>query len=170
MAAISSMEPETIKIQKFKMSNDSILTFNRITTTNTDCVPNALFLLGLINVVTAEIMRMLVIKNGVDNEQTEKIFGYLIGKPCLLLKIDKNALYHYCMTELTPYQAIYCVSNRVGAPRHAFLIARTDDNRLVVLDGQTESGIMCEIKGEDSECWSGYKSDIYDVIHTYQEI
>ena len=168
MSSMSSMEAEIIKIQKFKMTNDSISTFHRITLSYSDCVPNALFLLGLISSVTAEIMRILVVKNGVDNEETEKIFSYLIGKPCLLLKIKNTVLYQYSMTELNPNEAIYCVSNRPGDPRHAFLIAKTNDGILSVLDGQKESGIMCEIKGEDSECWSSYKSDFYDIIHTYQ--
>jgi hypothetical protein len=111
-------------------------------------------------------MRILTVKNGITNEETEKILNFLSDKNCKLLKISNNELNQYCMTELKQSEAIYCISNIPGQPRHAFLLAKKSDGTLVVLDGQSQ-GVIVELKNE--AIWASYNSELYDVLHTLQE-
>jgi len=150
---------ESYIIARFKMSNNKISTFNAISTVTSDCVPNALYTLGAIDVVTTDIIKILIDGKGISGLECEKIFKYLFGSEFRFQTINKTVFYNYCDNELEPNNAIFC-----AIPGHVFLIAKRSDLTLVVLDGQNPGGIMCEIKGEDSLCWKDYKHNDYYVL------
>lgn len=157
------MEDFKIDISQFKLSDNNIKTFNRITNINTDCVPNALFLIGAIDSKTTDILRIISEDTiGFHKPTIKKMFNYIFKRNFDFFKADKSFLYNYCHNELLPGHSIFCtVDKMLPVPvSHAILIAKTDDGRLVLLDGQQPSGLICEIKGEDSDCWKNYKKDV----------
>lgn len=165
------MKVENIQIGQFFITDEAIETFSRITTRYGDCVPNALFLLGAIDATTTDVIKILTEDVGMSLKKTENLFKYLLSEKAkklganmfsqvMLSGIDKKELYNFCISSLMPSHSIFCILERIGSPiGHAFLIARKNDGRLVVLDGQ-RPGIICDIK----DCWGEYVADIYHVL------
>lgn len=136
---------ETLSV--FSITNQQIQSFTREVHSPMDCFINALQLLGVINSVTANIMRISTAgKSGFQLEEIEKIFVLLTGFNHSFRAIPNPADFSRIIAEnLPPGHAVF--AGHEGQSKHVYLIGRTDDKRLIYIDPQL--GTLCDLASDD---------------------
>jgi hypothetical protein len=169
MANEMKMQQEIPEVSTFSITDENIGSFYRLTNRENDCVPNALFFIGAINNITADLLKIVAEKNGMYKDTIEKIFKYLLNREFKFLKVNKKFFYNYCDNILPPGTVIFCGTDNTYNPGHVFLVGKNRKNKLVLLDGQNKQP-LCFIEGEKSECFKNYISEEYFLLHSIREI
>ncbi len=131
--------------------NITISTFKRKMARPDDCVINALELLGILNPITADMMRIVMQPGGVDTNNIQKLFTLIDAtniwrfQPYLLVDtfIDRVNL-------LKAGEILFCgYDNSTTAQGHVFLIGRMENGELYLIDPQIFSS-PCILSGTNN--------------------
>ena len=130
-----------MEVATFKFSYDKIREFKRIVKKK-DCVINAIQLLGIADVNSANIMRIMVGGVGLSIKQIEDIFevvkeSYKWG----FKEINIETLSYIVSNKMTPMSAIFCGYKRKNG--HVFLIVKGYNNEILYIDPQL--GYPCSL-------------------------
>lgn len=131
---VHSKLPECTIVSQFPITDTNILEFKRLIKSPMDCVINALQLFGLLDVVTANLLRIPaeLQKTGFSKEEIEMIFILFMGNN-FSFKPTKNfqEFSTYIETYLHPGYAVFA-----GYTGHVFILARRLDGVIMLIDPQ----------------------------------
>jgi len=135
----------------FKITDEQLLTFKRTAPTPMDCFINALQILGVVNNITANIMRLSSAgKTGFTTEEIEKIFVFITGhNHDFKATGSPQEFSEWIATNLLPGHVVF--AGHEGDINHVYLIGRQISGNLVYIDPQL--GIFCDLS--NAEC-QGY--------------
>ena len=163
--------PPCVSLAQFKMSEENISSFRRIFNSPMDCVITALQLFGILDVRSANLMRISSLgKSGFTKEQIELIFMYTIRKN-FDFKFTTNftEFADYIMSNLRIGYAVFA-----GYEGHVFIIAKQSDGRLLYMDPK-QTPAICLFGAECQSSLSIHKtffllhSSIDDLTDPQQE-
>lgn len=136
-----SQLPECTIMSQFPMSDNNIVGFKRFINSPMDCVINALQLFGLLDTVSANLLRIpaSLQDTGFSKEEIEMIFILFMGNN-FTFTLTKNfqEFATYIETFLNPGYAIFA-----GYTGHVFILARHLNGEIMLIDPQEP--IYCNI-------------------------
>ena len=135
--------PPCTSLSQFKITDEQILTFKRAVPTPMDCFINALQILGVVDNVTANIMRISSAgKTGFTTEEIEKIFVFLSGHNHDFKATGSPQEFSDWITaHLLPGHVVF--AGHEGNVNHVYLIGRQVNGTIVYIDPQ--SAIFCDL-------------------------
>ena len=139
-ARIKNSFPECNILSQFKISDENIMNFKRHIQSPMDCVINALQLMGVLDTLSSNILRISCVgSRGFEKEQIEKIFTLYTGVN-FEFKSTKNfdEFANTIETQLLPGNVVFA-----GYTGHVFIIGKYLDGRLVYIDPQLNT--ICDI-------------------------
>jgi len=140
----------TFSIAPFYMTDENLHHFRRWVKKPSDCVINALELLGVLQATPADLMRIAVGDSGLSAPKIEETFAYVY--PTIRWRFfrytDIHTLENFCIQGLQPSHVIFCGYNKQGF-RHVFLIGKTNTGKVVLIDPQ--ANLFCDL--ENSDCF-----------------
>ena len=133
----------------FPITNEQIASFSRNIQSPMDCFINALQLLGVINHLTANIMRISSAgKTGFLQEEIEKIFILITGHNHDFRAAPSSEDFsRWISTYLPPGHVVF--AGHQGSSNHVYLIGRTLDGRISYIDPQL--GTICDLQSEECQ-------------------
>ena len=141
--------PPCTILSLFSITDEQIASFNRGVQTPMDCFINALQLLGVINDMTANIMRISAAgRAGFSQEEIEKIF-ILLTKHNHDFKATPNIAEFstWIASHLPPGKVVF--AGHEGQSNHVYLIGRAADGRILYIDPQL--GTICDLSLEECQ-------------------
>jgi hypothetical protein len=141
--------PPCDSLSLFPITNEQIASFSRNIQSPMDCFINALQLLGVINNVTANIMRISSAgRNGFSQEEIEKIFILLTGHNHDFKAAPSSADFaRWISMYLPPGNVVF--AGHEGQSNHVYLIGRTVDGRISYIDPQL--GTICDLSSQECQ-------------------
>jgi hypothetical protein len=141
--------PPCNNLSQFKITDEQILGFKRISPTPMDCFINALQILGVIDNITANIMRISSAgKTGFTSEEIEKIFIYLSGHNHDFKSTGSPQEFsEWIAKNLLPGYVVF--AGHEGGNNHVYLIGRELGGKLLYIDPQV--GILCDLSTEECQ-------------------
>jgi hypothetical protein len=138
-------------IAQFYISDNHLLTFRRLVKKPRDCVINALELLGVLNSVPADLMRIVVGDTGVGAPQIEQIFSYVqpSAKWRFFRYTDIATLEQFAFRDLQPSHVIFCGYQKNGF-KHVYLVGKNHDGKILYIDPQVDA--FCPL--ENAQCFN----------------
>jgi len=136
--------PQCTSLSQFKMTNESITKFGRHFQSPNDCFINALELFGILDVKSANLMRISSAgQSGFSKSQIEIIFIYILGNNFDFKPTNNyDEFASWIHTLLHPGFAVLG-----GYKGHVFLIAKLADNTIIYIDPQIPpNGIICDVR------------------------
>lgn len=156
------------EIAQFYISNDNLIRFKREVKKPRDCVINALEIIGILNDVNADLMRIAVGDTGLGTNQIESIFCYVERRFHwrFIRYTNIKTLEDFCLHNLKPSHVIFCgYSKEVngGIFKHVFLIGKTNQLEVLYIDPQIN--VFCNLGGK--ACFSYIKdAQEYYILQT----
>lgn len=137
--------PITTELVQFPITNESILSFNRIFVTPMDCVISALQVIGALDNIAANIMRITSLGRsiGITKEEIEIIFIYLYNKNFGFMSFENVGEWESAIA-LLEKNRVFFAGFKVGGGGHVFLIARDNDGNLLYIDPQ-QTPALCNV-------------------------
>lgn len=141
--------PPCTLLSLFPITNEQIVSFNRGIQSPMDCFINALQLLGIINNLTANIMRLSSVgRVGFTQEEIEKIFILITGhNHDFKATPSSHEFSKWISTFLPPGNVVF--AGHEGQSKHVYLIGRATDGRIVYIDPQL--GSICDLSLEECQ-------------------
>jgi hypothetical protein len=141
--------PPCTSLSQFKITDEQILTFKRAVPTPMDCFINALQILGVVNNVTANIMRISSAgKTGFTTDEIEKIFIFLSGhNHDFKATGSPQEFSEWIAKNLFPGHVVF--AGHQGDINHVYLIGRQISGNLVYIDPQL--GIFCDLSTDECQ-------------------
>ncbi len=141
--------PPCNSLSLFPITNEQIATFSRGIQSPMDCFINALQLLGVINNISANIMRISAAgKSGFSQEEIEKIFILLTGHNHDFKATPSSQEFSkWISIHLPPGNVVF--AGYEGQSKHVYLIGRTIDGQIAYIDPQL--GTICDLASEDCQ-------------------
>ena len=158
--------PQCNSLSQFKITDDQLLNFKRAVPSPMDCFINALQILGVVNSITANIMRISSLgRNGFTREEIEKIFIMLSGYNHDFKSTESSEEFsQWIGTLLLPGHIVF--AGYEGNTKHVYLIGRRIDGILVYIDPQL--GIFCDLS--TLECQEYLKNNrVYRIMFNSTE-
>jgi len=139
-ARIKNSFPECDILSQFKISDENIMNFKRYLKSPMDCVINALQLMGILDTLSSNILRISCVgTTGFEKEQIEKIFTLYTGVNFEFKSTKKfDEFVQIIETQLLPGNVVFA-----GYTGHVFIIGRYLNGQLVYIDPQLN--IICNI-------------------------
>ena len=137
---IKNSFPECNILSQFRISDDNIMNFRRHIQSPMDCVINALQLMGVLDTLSSNILRISCVgKNGFEKEQIEKIFILYAGVN-FEFKSTKNfdEFAKNIEIQLSPGNVVFA-----GYSGHVFIIGRYFSGQIVYIDPQLNT--ICDV-------------------------
>jgi len=140
--------PLCTDLSQFKITDEQLLTFKRAVPTPMDCFINALQILGVVNNITANIMRISSAgKTGFTTEEIEKVFIFLSGNNHDFKATGSSQEFsEWIAKNLLPGHVVF--AGHQGNVNHVYLIGRQVNGTIVYIDPQ--SAIFCDLS--TAEC------------------
>ena len=156
---MSDFEYEIATTDATPLNNSS--KFNRNIKNTSDCVVNALQLLGIISKEQADILRIVVPVSGVTTEMIEKIFTFIpsSNKRNYMFRFLGNPSFdnfRSMINKIPSNTAVFCGYEDLNRIKHVFLIAKTVQGEYHMIDPNMLSlrpGYMCNLT-TDPKCIS----------------
>lgn len=140
---------ETPFMAAFPMSDSQLDGFKRHVPHSSDCVINAMQLLGLIDERTGDLMRITAMPlRGFHQQQIEKLMERTTGYKYDFRSKSSYEDFFAAATQLEAGRAIFCGIKRSNGPSHVFIIGRGLNRTLYFIDPQIP--IICDIN--DPSC------------------
>ena len=166
--------PPCTDVSIFNIENSQIETFRRELNVGADCFISALQIFGLLDSKCANIIRMssAATITGFDRRQMERIFIYLIGVNFCFKKYDSFEDFRGTIERnLKPGNAVF-VGYETMKPnlqifRHVFIIARTKDKSIVIIDPQIITQKIALLNDEGVSKYLSFSGNrtIYYILH-----
>jgi hypothetical protein len=148
---------ETPFMAAFPMSDSQLDGFKRHVPHSSDCVINAMQLLGLIDERTGDLMRITAITlKGLSKEQIEKLMERTTGYKYDYRSSSSYQDFFAAATQLEAGRAIFCGIKRSNGTSHAFIIGRGLNGTLYFIDPQIP--IICDIN--DPSCSAHIRENV----------
>ena len=143
--------PQCNSLSQFKITDEQLLGFKRTAPTPMDCFINALQIIGVVDNITANIMRLSSAgKTGFTSEEIEKIFIFLSGHNHDFKATGSSREFsEWIDKNLVPGHVVF--AGHQGTVNHVYLIGRQVNGTIVYIDPQV--GIFCDLS--KAEC-QGY--------------
>ena len=143
--------PPCINLSQFKITDEQLQSFNRALPTPMDCFINALQILGVVNNITANIMRISSAgKTGFTTEEIEKVFILLSGHNHDFKPTGSSREFSEWITiNLLPGHVVF--AGHQGNINHVYLIGRQVNGTIVYIDPQV--GIFCDLSKEECQAY-----------------
>jgi len=135
--------PQCTILSQFQITDQAITNFARHFKSPMDCFISALQLFGVLDVRTANLMRISSAgRTGFLIPLVETTFIYLLGYNfCYKPTNNYDEFTHWIQTLLNPGHAVLA-----GYEGHVFVIAKTDNNTIVYIDPQIQpNGMICDV-------------------------
>jgi len=141
--------PHCTILSQFKITDEQLLTFKRTAPTPMDCFINALQILGVVNNITANIMRLSSAgKTGFTTEEIEKIFIFISGHNHDFKPTGSSQEFsEWIAKNLIPGHVVF--AGHQGDINHVYLIGRQINGTLVYIDPQV--GMYCDLSKEECQ-------------------
>ena len=141
--------PPCNRLSLFPITNEQIISFNRGIQSPMDCFINLMQLLGIINNLTANIMRISTAgKTGFFQEEIEKIFIMLTGHNHDFKSTPNSQEFSkWITTYLPPGNVVF--AGYEGQSKHVYLIGRTVEGKIAYIDPQL--GTICDLASEECQ-------------------
>lgn len=138
--------PPCVNLTYFRITDDQINSFETVVKSPMDCFINSLQLLGIINNVTADIMRISTAgKTGFTQEEIEKIFILLTGHNHDFKGTNSPDEFSiFIAKNLPPGNVVF--AGHEGQSKHVYLIGRTLNGTIKYIDPQI--GQICDLSLE----------------------
>jgi len=131
---VSEFFPETKTLALFPVTDVNINNFKRHFLSPKDCVINALQIIGIIEEIPANLMRISSIGyTGFTKEQIEIMFIYLTGRNHDFVETTNREAWTDVITRLLPPGNVVFA----GYEGHVFLIGKDLENKIMYIDPQT---------------------------------
>lgn len=159
--------PQATILSQFAITDENLRNFNRTFNNPRDCVINALHIMGIIDNVTANIMRIVNNRqyNTITKEQIEIIFAYVIGKNFEFKSTTNyNKWYNFINTYLTPGNVVFA-----GYIGHVFLIGRSMDNKIIYIDPHVPQS-PCDLNLPECQQYLLGKNRWFVLCHSQQTL
>jgi hypothetical protein len=135
---------ETPFMAAFPMSDSQLDGFKRHVHNSSDCVINAMQLLGLIDERTGDLMRITAMPlSGFHQQQIEKLMERTTSYKYDFRSSSSYQEFLTAITQLEASRAIFCGIKRSNGTSHAFIIGRGVNGTLYFIDPQIP--IICDI-------------------------
>ena len=136
-------------LSQFKITDEQLLSFKRTAPTPMDCFINALQILGVVNNITANIMRLSSAgKTGFTTEEIEKIFIFISGhNHDFKATGSPQEFAEWIAANLIPGHVVF--AGHQGDINHVYLIGRQVNGNLVYIDPQ--AGIFCDLSSPECQ-------------------
>ena len=130
----------------FGITNDHIQNFRRPISVPMDCFINALEMIGILNPMCANIMRVSTLgDSGFSRDQIEIIFSFHLNKNFNFRPTNNfEEWYNWILTGIQQDHAVFA-----GYPGHVFLIA-SDGQRLLYIDPQI-NGTVHDLSSDEGQ-------------------
>lgn len=141
--------PPCTILSQFKITDEQLLSFNRAVPSPMDCFINALQILGVVNSITANIMRISSSgRIGFSKEEIETIFVMLTGYNHDFKSTESFEEFSQWIGKLLlPGHVVF--AGYEGNTKHVYLIGRRIDGMLVYIDPQV--GIVCDLSTKECQ-------------------
>lgn len=135
-------------ISEFKISDDNIMKFFKYVQKQRDCVINALQLIGILDVLNADLMRIAVGDVGLSSQQIVDTFNRVVPtKQWRFLRYTNiRDLAQFTSVNMKPGHVIFC-GFEDAISKHVFLIGKTMIGNVLYIDPQINT--ICDL---DSQC------------------
>jgi hypothetical protein len=153
--------PQSNIMSQFEMTDNNITSFKRFIKSPMDCFINALQLMGLIDTMQSNMLRISAGNVGFSKEQIEKIFILQKGNN-FTFKPTKNYI-EFAETiknNLKPGHAVFA-----GYTGHVFILARFIDGRIMFIDPQINT--FCDVEKCENNIKN--KGDEYFLLFNSEE-
>lgn len=141
--------PPCVNLTYFRITDDQINSFKAVVHSPMDCFINSLQLLGIINNVTADIMRISTAgKTGFTQEEIEKIFILLTGHNHDFKGTNSPDDFSIFIAKNLPAGNVVFAGHE-GQSKHVYLIGRTHDGIIKYIDPQI--GQICDLSSEECQ-------------------
>ena len=148
-------------LSQFTMTDERIQNFKRFVKSPRDCFINAMQLMGMIDIFSANILRISFAGElGFKKEQIELIFTLKTSKPFKFYQMNYEKFYDTIKNKLEAGNVVFA-----GYTGHVFLIGKIQNGDIVYIDPQTEIGI-CYLSDENCEKLIQNKGDYFLMYHT----
>lgn len=136
-------------LTQFRINDAQIQSFRRNVLSPKDCVINAMQIIGMLDIYTANLMRItLVGQHGIDQSQIEKIFILYYG---YTFKFDPITSFQDVSNTISCLQVghvAFAGYQDVNGAKHVFLIGRKTDGHFYYIDPQINK--ICNLA--DPQC------------------
>jgi len=127
-------------LSQFVISDINIMNFKRYLHSPRDCVINALQIFGILDVISANVMRMFTVNTNIQKEQIEHIFVLTFGNNFEFKSTS-------CFNEFTlninnllkPGNGVFA-----GYLGHVFILARLTNGDIIFIDPSLHQ--MCDVR------------------------
>jgi len=154
---LSYEQVETPFMAAFPMSDSQLDGFKRHVAHSSDCVINAMQLLGLIDERTGDLMRITAMPlSGFHQQQIEKLMERTTGYKYDYRSSSSYQDFYAAATQLEAGRAIFCGIKRSNGTSHAFIIGRGLNGTLYFIDPQIP--IICDIN--DPSCSAHIRENV----------
>jgi hypothetical protein len=133
-------------LSQFQISDENIEKFRRLFATPTDCVINAMQIIGMLDNLTGNLLRISLPENTtINSEQIEKIFTLYTGKFFNFTPTnDFLEFSNYLRTNLKSGQVAFAGYTKIDNTSHVFLLGRLDNGTIMYIDPQANA--FCDIE------------------------
>jgi len=164
--------PRCYTLSQFKISNENINSFKSFINAPNDCVINALQLMGNLDTISSNILRISCVgENGFNKDQIEKIFILLKGHnfefkstsnfDTFAKNIETNLLPGHVV--FAGYKTSRVLPGQIGG--HVFILGRYLDGKIMYIDPQLNT--ICDINTCQDLIRNG--GDSYYVLYNSEE-
>ncbi len=152
-------------LSQYTMTDERIQNFKRFVKSPRDCFINAMQLMGMIDIFSANILRISFAGElGFKKEQIELIFTLKTSKPFKFYKMNYEKFSNTIKNELEAGNVVFA-----GYTGHVFLIGKIYNGDILYIDPQTEVG-LCNLSDENCEKLIQNKGDYFLMYHTDTEL
>jgi len=157
--------PQVNMLSQFQMSDVNLFSFNRLFNAPMDCFINALQLMGVLNLLSANIMRISTLGvTGFTKEQIEIIFSYVYGTNFEFKETSNYQEWSQWIAQyLMPGYAVFS-----GFTGHVFIIARSTNGTLYYIDPQLN--LFCDLSNTSCESYLRDKSTWYLLFNSREKL
>lgn len=163
-------------VSNFAISTSNLTHFKRLFAEYSpmDCVISALQIIGILDCFTANLLRITQIgRVGVSLDEIEKIFALRYNKLFNFKRTpDVNEFASFIRNHVIHGSVAFCGYEKPDGTRHVFLIGKSNDGQLVLMDPQhpTQQNTWCIID-DTNVCFAPYMEDIstYYLLFNYMD-
>lgn len=155
----------TTTFTQFAITDDSINGFQRMIASPMDCFINAMQIIGIINNISANLMRISSAGvTGFSKEQIESIFLLVLRRNVEFKSSDNFQEFSSTIyANLAPNHVCFC-----GYTGHVFLIGRKADGSIMYIDPQV--GQLCNLDDPTCQAYVRDKPRYFILFNSYNVI
>lgn len=137
----------SFELAQFKITDENLSGIKRYIKKPKDCVINVLEVLGIIDHIHADLMRIVVGDIGITKSQIEQIFKRIyVNYDYRFVKYYKLESLSEIVYGMAPGHVIFCGYKNKDNSKHVFLIGKNLNGVIFYIDPQLE--IICDLSDE----------------------